>query len=285
MTESLPAATAGLLALCAVLSAAVGAAAALVLPHVGSASAKPLAWQVNAAGTAAITIALAVRHGPRAELAIYACAVAVAVPLAVLDWQEHRLPHRWSLVLAGLVGSGWLLLAIARHDWPSLLRAAAASAVVSCGFLVLALLSRGGLGAGDVTLAGALGLLLGWTGWPLVLTAVAAASVAAAIALIATPVRRLHRGRAVVPFGPYLCSGAFLALLLAGGPEHPARDATAAAQPHAVAAAVIDPGDRVREHAGRLLGQAAIARAAVPGPPTRLPPFSAPAPETDEGTP
>jgi leader peptidase (prepilin peptidase) / N-methyltransferase len=75
------------------------------------------------------------------------------------------------------------------------------------------LLRPGQLGAGDLKLAGVLGLALGWLGWPAVLRgtflAFALLSVCG-LALLAT--RRIKLDSAL-PFGPFMLAGALLAVL------------------------------------------------------------------------
>jgi leader peptidase (prepilin peptidase)/N-methyltransferase len=72
-----------------------------------------------------------------------------------------------------------------------------------------------GLGGGDVTLLGLLGLVLGWAGWGALLGGVFAGllvGAAGSLLLIATG-RATWRTR--VPFGPPLLIGAYVALALA----------------------------------------------------------------------
>ena len=91
---------------------------------------------------------------------------------------------------------------------PSMIGPALASAVaVVIAYAILA--GRGGLGLGDVKLAGVLALILGFAGWPAVIVGVAAAHlINGPIAVIA-----LLRGRkAPVAFGPALLAGALIAI-------------------------------------------------------------------------
>jgi leader peptidase (prepilin peptidase)/N-methyltransferase len=50
-------------------------------------------------------------------------------------------------------------------DWPGLLRAAAGGVILFLGYLILGLISPGGLGMGDVKLSAPLGMYLGYLGW------------------------------------------------------------------------------------------------------------------------
>ena len=200
----------------AALGAAVGAATTpltrRLLTHRDH---QPLASAPVLATATAITFGLLTwRIGLRLDLAAYACLAAACVPLAAIDLIEHRLPSVLVLPLypavTGLLG----LATVLGHEPARLLRAALGMIALLAFYLVIALLSRGGLGAGDVRLAGALGLALAWRSWTTVLSGTLLgllyAAVAGAVLIIA---RRADR-RTRIPLGPALIAGAFTALLL-----------------------------------------------------------------------
>ena len=71
-------------------------------------------------------------------------------------------------------------------------------------FFVLALISPGGMGLGDVKLAMMLGAFLGWS----VVVAIVAALVASLVPSVAILLVRGLEGRKVgIPFGPFLAAG------------------------------------------------------------------------------
>jgi leader peptidase (prepilin peptidase)/N-methyltransferase len=80
-------------------------------------------------------------------------------------------------------------------------------------FLALSLFMRGGLGMGDVKLAGMLGFVLGWTGVPALLIGTVVGGVVAAVLL-----SRERGRRATMAYGPYLAFGAAVAILIAHPP-------------------------------------------------------------------
>ncbi|WP_431909837.1 prepilin peptidase [Amycolatopsis thermoflava] len=167
--------------------------------------------------TAAVLALLSWRIGTRGEVFVYGVVAALGVPLAVIDWCEHRLPR--GLVLPQLVGAavGFAALSLIRADTVPGLRALWAL-LASAGFcLVLALATGGGIGAGDVRLAAVVGLVTGWSGWPAVAAALLVASVLA-LALSAIPRARTRdeRGAAVVPFGPCLLGGVLAVVMVTG---------------------------------------------------------------------
>ncbi len=92
---------------------------------------------------------------------------------------------------------------------PSLGSAAAGAALGFGVFLLAALARPGGMGMGDVKLAGVIGLITGLGGAALALTVgILAGGVAAAALLVG---RRAGR-RATMAYAPYLALGAWIAL-------------------------------------------------------------------------
>jgi leader peptidase (prepilin peptidase)/N-methyltransferase len=63
-------------------------------------------------------------------------------------------------------------------------------------------------------LAGLLGLFLGFLGWPAVTTGALLASLLGALGAACRPGLGGGSGRATIAFGPYLCLGTLLAVLL-----------------------------------------------------------------------
>jgi leader peptidase (prepilin peptidase)/N-methyltransferase len=131
----------------------------------------------------------------------------------LIDLDVRRLPNR---IVLPSYPVGALLLVAAGGDRPALLRGLAAMAVLFAGYFALASVRPGGLGFGDVKLAGLLGLYLGWLGWAQVwlgtLTGFLLGGLAGAALLAA---RRASRGSAL-PFGPAMLAGALFAVFAAG---------------------------------------------------------------------
>ena len=140
---------------------------------------------------------------------------AVGTVLAVVDARTHRLPDRFvgpgAVVLVVLL----LLAAAVTGEWGTLGRAVLAGTASMAGYLLLGLLRAGGLGLGDVKLAGPLGMWLGWWGWSAVmagaLVAFALGGLTATVLLLARRVRRED----AIAFGPFMILGAAAATVLA----------------------------------------------------------------------
>lgn len=140
---------------------------------------------------------------------------AVGAALTYIDLDVHRLPDL--LVLPSYPIAFVLLLVptAVTGDWGAVLRGVLAALALFVAYLVLLLVSPGGggLGYGDVKLAGLLGLLLGWVGWgPVIVSVLAAFVVGGAGATILLLLRRASRSSHVA-FGPSMILGAFVALM------------------------------------------------------------------------
>ena len=76
--------------------------------------------------------------------------------------------------------------------------------------LLLAILSRGGMGGGDVKFAAALGF---WLGWPGILLGLFLGFVLGGLISVLLLVTRLRGRKDFIPFGPFIAIGAWIALL------------------------------------------------------------------------
>lgn len=131
--------------------------------------------------------------------------------LVAIDVREHRLPNRLVMPLypLGLVVPVVALLATGSVD---ALISAAVSAVAMLLFYGALHAFGGGMGAGDVKLAGALGLFLGSIGWVTPLVATALAFLLGGLWSAWLLARRRAGGGDRIAFGPYLLAGAWLAI-------------------------------------------------------------------------
>jgi leader peptidase (prepilin peptidase)/N-methyltransferase len=140
--------------------------------------------------------------------------------LSIVDIRTHRLPNR--IVLPGYPVALVLLgiAAVVRAEPAALLRAVVAGAVIFGIFLALRLAQPGGMGGGDVKLAGLVGVMLGFAGWAVVAVGLFAAFVGGGLYSILLLVRKGADRRTAVPFGPWMLLGAWIGLavhLVAGG--------------------------------------------------------------------
>ena len=137
---------------------------------------------------------------------------AVSVALAMIDLDTHTLPNR--IVLPAYPVAGVLLTtaALVAGEPGRLLTAAVGGGVLFCLYLILAVAYPGGMGLGDVKLAGLLGLYLGWLGWaPLMVGAFGAFLLGGLFSVVLVITRRASR-KSSIPFGPWMLAGAWLGI-------------------------------------------------------------------------
>ncbi len=162
---------------------------------------------------------LAWRFGPVAEYALapaYLGFAAVAVALAWVDLDVHRLPHGLTRPAYPMLVGQLALASWASGDWGAFRRALIAGAVLWAIYLVLALVAalfRSGFGLGDVTLAGLVGIATGYvSAWGPVMATYAAFLLSGVYGLGRIVLRRGSR-KDHIAFGPWMLVGALIALL------------------------------------------------------------------------
>jgi leader peptidase (prepilin peptidase)/N-methyltransferase len=135
---------------------------------------------------------------------------AISIALTLIDLDTHTLPNAIVLpaYIVGLVLLG--TASILSLDAESIIRGAIGMAAMFVAYLVMALVYPGGMGWGDVKLAGVLGLFLGWLGLgPLIVGAFAAFLLGGLFAIILLIFRRVGR-KTGIPFGPWMLVGAWV---------------------------------------------------------------------------
>ncbi|MBG0830671.1 prepilin peptidase [Planomonospora sp. ID67723] len=166
--------------------------------------------------TAVLFAAVTARFGVTPELPAYLYLAAVAVALSMIDFDVHRLPDA---IVKPSYAVGALLLApaaVTGADWTPALRGLAAMAVLFAFYFALAWIYPGGMGFGDVKLAGLLGLYLGWLGWSAVVIGTFAAFLLGGLAGTALLAAGRAGRKTAMPFGPAMLAGALLAVFAAG---------------------------------------------------------------------
>lgn len=120
---------------------------------------------------------------------------------------EHRRVLNVLLAPAAVISLSLSLL----PGGPSPLQALIGGAVGLALFGLLALLGRGKLGAGDVKLAGVIGLM---TGFPAVLTALVLGILAGGVGALVLVLTRRAGLKSYIAYAPYLCLGALVVLAM-----------------------------------------------------------------------
>ncbi|MFK3833465.1 prepilin peptidase [Microbacterium sp. NPDC087868] len=133
--------------------------------------------------------------------------------LLVIDARTHRLPDR--IVLPTLAGLLLLALvdALATGDRAPSIRALLGMIVLGGFYALLRLLSRSGMGGGDVKLAAVIGLVLAWHGWTALAVGAASAFVLGALYSLGLMALRRADRTTRIAFGPWMIVGAVLGVL------------------------------------------------------------------------
>lgn len=164
--------------------------------------------------TAVLFVGVVLRFSPERPWSIpaFCYLAAIGVALALIDLEHHRLPD--AIVLPSyVVVAGLLVLASwGDGDWAALARAGIGGLALWVLYFGLMLVKPGGMGFGDVKLAGILGAALAWLGWgSLVVGAFGAFLLGGGFAAGMLLMRKAHR-RTAIPFGPWMIAGAVLAV-------------------------------------------------------------------------
>jgi leader peptidase (prepilin peptidase)/N-methyltransferase len=164
--------------------------------------------------TAALFGALAWRIGERFDLLPFSVLAAVGVVLSLIDVIEQRLPSMIIYITTVVVGLMFAAATILQSRESDLLRAFTGMATLIAIYLAIAMLSHGGLGAGDLKLGGLLGLALGWLGWPALVTATFLGWFAAAVAWLVLRAARRRARDSLLPMGPFLLTAALVVICM-----------------------------------------------------------------------
>ena len=163
-----------------------------------------LRYPIVEALTGALCVGAVLAHHSAASIALSVTLILLLVPAAAIDIEHRIIPNRLT-ALGAVLALGIGLLLDPSGEPERLIAGAAAG-----GFLLIAALAYpGGMGMGDVKLAGVMGLFLGRAVAPAIAIALVAGTVAG-IAVIARKGAREGR-KTAVPFGPFLALGALVA--------------------------------------------------------------------------
>ena len=145
-------------------------------------------------------------------LVAYLYLAAITVALALIDLDVHKLPN--AIVLPAYVVGLALFTAASfvNGDFSALLRGLIAMAAMFVLYLTMALVYPGGMGFGDVKLAGVLGLFLGWSGWGALVVGVFGAFLLGGLYSVGLLVTKRARRKSGIPFGPWMLAGAWVGI-------------------------------------------------------------------------
>jgi prepilin signal peptidase PulO-like enzyme (type II secretory pathway) len=157
-------------------------------------------------------------YGLSAELGIMAFYACLFIIIFVIDLEQGLILNK--VVYPGMVVA--LLLALLPQPWltqeiwltqaikPGIASAALGGGIGFAIFLLIAIVSRGGMGWGDVKLAALIGLA---TGFPLVFVAIIMGAILGGIVAVALVIVKKRKFKGTIPFGPFLALAAMVTLL------------------------------------------------------------------------
>jgi leader peptidase (prepilin peptidase)/N-methyltransferase len=142
-------------------------------------------------------------------MAFYAC---LFIIISVIDLEHGLILNK--VIYPSMVVA--LLLALLPRPWltqwvvTGVANAALGGGIGFAIFLLIAIVSRGGMGWGDVKLAALIGLA---TGFPLVFFAIIMGAILGGIVAVALVIAKKRKRRETIPFGPFLALAAMVTLL------------------------------------------------------------------------
>lgn len=167
-----------------------------------------ITYPVVEAVTGLLFVLVLLRFGLGIEFVAYAYLAALAMVLTVIDLTYHRLPD---VIVLPAYPVLLMLLAIeclVTGEWWPLATAAIGGAILFVLYFAAAIARPGGMGFGDVKLAGVIGIALGWLGWgPLVVGAFAAFLIGGVVGVVLIAARKSGR-KSGISFGPFMFAGA-----------------------------------------------------------------------------
>lgn len=161
-------------------------------------------------GTAVLFGLAAWELGLAWELPAFLYLAAISIALALIDIDVRRLPN--SIVLPSYVVAAVLLggAALLEGELGLLARMALAGAALYAFYFVLAFM--GGMGFGDVKLAGVLGMYLAFLGWEHVLVGLFLGFLVGGLSGTVLMITGRAGRKSKIPYGPYMLVGAWLAV-------------------------------------------------------------------------
>lgn len=172
--------------------------------------ARPLAV---AAVTVLVAALLVFRLGLRADLAAYLVLAVIGTMLAFIDAATMRLPDQLTLPGAAAV-AGLLALAALDLGWNRLLFALGGAVALFLYFGIQWFIVPRMLGLGDVKMALALGLALGWLGLGAFIAGVFLMHMTFFVWALGVLVAGRARFGMSLPFGPFMLAGTLIGVLV-----------------------------------------------------------------------
>ncbi len=163
----------------------------------------PLLYTMVEFGTGALYSFSYIKYGFSVELLLACSLVLLCAIIVVSDLLYFIISDKVLIVFFV-----WFLVLQVIFEYRGWLDAVAGSLLGFLFLLLLAILSKGGIGGGDIKLMGVLGLVLGFQG---AFNTMMIASIIGLIVGIIGMLMKKYTRKTAIPFGPYLALGALIA--------------------------------------------------------------------------
>jgi leader peptidase (prepilin peptidase)/N-methyltransferase len=148
------------------------------------------------------------------QVTFWLALVIFGLPLTIIDLTLHRLPD---LLTAALFIAAALIIvaqAFITHRYDRLVPSLIGSISLVAFYFALMIISRGGMGMGDVKLSASLGLISGFFGVRAVLVSSFAAYLLGSVIGIALMIGGKAGRKTAIPFGPFMIIGQVISLIV-----------------------------------------------------------------------
>ncbi len=147
------------------------------------------------------------------ELAVALFYRCIFMVLMVIDWEKGLILNKIvfpAIVAAIVISAAFSLFLPDIEIVPFIGRAAAGGGIMLALFLLIVIVSRGGMGWADVKLAALIGLV---TGFPLVFVALLIGVILGGVVAVLLLVFKIKKRKEAIPFGPFLAIATIVTLL------------------------------------------------------------------------
>lgn len=157
--------------------------------------------------TAVLITFQAWRYGITAEFFYFAAMTSILIIITMIDLDRQIIPDGLIIAL-GILGAMYLFtVQLPQYGARSLLQNAIGFAVGGLFFLLIAVVSNGGMGGGDIKLMAVLGL---WFGWQKLLALMLVTFISGAVISIILLLLKIKKMKDGIPFGPFIAFAAYI---------------------------------------------------------------------------
>jgi leader peptidase (prepilin peptidase) / N-methyltransferase len=163
---------------------------------------------------AVLFAAMAWRIGLDPALPAYLLLAWLLLVVSVIDARTKRIPNALTYPLTPVLAVLFVTAGLVAGQPGAALRSVLGGLAAFAALLLLALISPKGMGMGDVKLAAALGLGLGYLSWGHVVLGVFGGFLLGGVGSIALLASGAKSRKDLIPFGPYLALGTLIAIFV-----------------------------------------------------------------------